>query len=158
MAQAARLISVMSVASGPLFFAALRRGPLTAFEFAGRSVELFKEVTGGDPLPAMTLEELGVRSQHSKQIWIDLDKPSPSMPPGELALLCSLVKWKNPSTVVEIGTYRGFTTLHLSRNTSENCRIFTADLPPAIAEQRASQSSDPHLIREAAASVRAFED
>jgi predicted O-methyltransferase YrrM len=156
--QAAKLFTVIGVASGPLLFAALRKGPTAAFEFAGRSLELFKELTTADPLPAITFEQLGVGSQCSKQIWIDLDKPSPSMPPGELALLCSLVRWKNPKTVVEIGTYRGFTTLHLSRNTSEACRIFTADLPPGMVEQKATQSSDPQLIREAARTKRVFGD
>jgi len=146
----------MGVASGPLLFAALRKGPLTAFEFASRSLELFKGLTAEDPLPSTTIEKLGVDSQYSKQIWIDLGQPSPSMPPGELALLCSLVKWKNPKTVVEIGTYKGFTTLHLSRNTSEMCRIFTVDLPPEAAGQKASRSSDPHLIKESVTSERVF--
>jgi predicted O-methyltransferase YrrM len=104
------------------------------------------------------LENLGAGNDHSKQIWIDLEKPSPSMPPGELALLCSLIKWKDPKTVVEIGTYRGFTTLHFSRNTADACRIFTVDLPPEAAGKRASQSSDPHMIKESARSERVFGD
>jgi predicted O-methyltransferase YrrM len=154
--QAAKLISVVGVASGPLLFAALRKGPLTAFEFAGRSLEIFKELTEDNPLPEIALEGIGATNHHGSQIWIDLNKPSPSMPPGELAILCALVKWKDPRTLVEIGTYKGFTTLHLSRNTNENCRIFTADLPPETADQKAAESSDPHLIKEAAKSDRAF--
>jgi len=154
--QAVKLVSVVGLASGPLFVGTLRKGPLIAFEFASRSLELFKELVTTDPLPATTLEKLGVGNGHSKQIWIDLEKPSPSMPPGELAVLCSLIRWKNPKTAIEIGTYKGFTTLHFSRNTSETCRIFTVDLPPEAAGKRASQSSDPHMIKESAISERAF--
>lgn len=154
--QCAKLASVVGLASGPLLFAALKKGPLTAFEFASRSLELFKDLATADTLPAVTLADLGVRNVHSKEIWIDLDRPSLSMPPGELALLCALVRWKDPTTVLEIGTYKGFTTLHLSKNTSQDCRIFTVDLPPEAAAKKASQSSDPHLIRESARSERAF--
>jgi len=154
--QFARLASVLGVASGPLFFAALKKGPLTAFDFAARSLELYKNLMNDGPLPTISLEKLGATNGHGNQIWIDLDQPSVSMPPGELALLCSLVRRKDPHTLVEIGTYRGFTTLHLSRNTPETCRIFTADLPPSEAEEKAAQSSDPHMIKEAARVDRAF--
>jgi len=56
--QAVKLASVVGLASGPLFVGTLRKGPLIAFEFASRSLELFKELVTTDPLPATTLRSL----------------------------------------------------------------------------------------------------
>jgi len=48
----------------------------------------------------------------------------------ETHFLSTLVKELNPQTVFEIGTYNGFTALHLAVNSPPACRIFTLDLPP----------------------------
>jgi Methyltransferase domain len=48
----------------------------------------------------------------------------------ELYSLCAAVKYFEPKGILEIGTFDGLTTLHLSLNTNEKCIIHTIDLPP----------------------------
>jgi predicted O-methyltransferase YrrM len=48
----------------------------------------------------------------------------------ETHFLATLVKELGPQAIFEIGTYNGFTTLHLAVNSPQSCRIFTLDLPP----------------------------
>lgn len=43
-----------------------------------------------------------------------------------ISRFCALLK---PKRVLEIGTYRGGMTYHIARNTPEDCRIWTLDLP-----------------------------
>lgn len=49
--------------------------------------------------------------------------------PVETQILATLVKYFQPKTVFEIGTYFGFTTLHFACNTPDNAVIYTMDLP-----------------------------
>ncbi len=154
--QLAKAISIVGSAASPLLLKALRNGPQAAFEFSARAVEMCNELTDDDVIPAVTLGELATR-RTSGEIWIDLGAPSGEMPPGELALLCSLARIFQPRRVVEIGTARGWTTLHLARNTPSDCRIFTVDLPPASASD-AARFSDPHLVRAAGKAARDFEN
>jgi predicted O-methyltransferase YrrM len=114
--QFAKAISIVGSAASPLLLKALRNGPQAAFEFSARAVEMCNELTEEDVIPAVTLGELAA-GRTCGEIWIDLRAPSGEMPPGELALLCSLARVFKPRRVVEIGTARGWTTLHLARNT-----------------------------------------
>ena len=49
--------------------------------------------------------------------------------PIEAQVLASLVSYLNPKTIFEIGTYTGFSTLHLKYNASPETVIYTLDLP-----------------------------
>jgi predicted O-methyltransferase YrrM len=49
--------------------------------------------------------------------------------PFETQIFSALVKALNPRQVMEIGTYNGFTTLHLLMNTSPDTVVYTLDLP-----------------------------
>ena len=49
---------------------------------------------------------------------------------GETQVLAALVVQLQPSSVFEIGTYNGFTTLHFAYNTPDDAVIYTLDLPP----------------------------
>jgi len=149
--------SVVAGAMSPLFIRALGRGFLSAFEFSARAHQLYDELAADDPIPVITLSQWGANLLKGQEIWVDLREPSPAMTAAELAYLCSLVKAQNPRLVVEIGTYRGFTTLHLSRNTADSCRIYTVDLPPQAAEN-AAQYSDPQLVKGSGAVPRVFGD
>lgn len=51
-------------------------------------------------------------------------------PVGELAQLALLTKAVAPRTVFEIGTFRGRTALNFALNSSDDCVIYTLDLPP----------------------------
>lgn len=141
----ARAASVVASAASPLLFRTLRFGPKAAFEFSARALEACREMTSCDPLPQVSIGSLAASRSGPRELWLDLDLPSGEMPPGELAYLCTLVRHWQPHCMVEIGTARGWTTRHLARNSPDDCRIFTVDLPPEDALDPAS-FSDPQLV------------
>jgi len=143
--QLARAASVVASAASPLLLRTLRFGPKTAFEFSARALEICREMTARDPLPQVSIGALTAGRSAPRELWLDLDLPSGEMPPGELAYLCTLVRHWQPHCIVEIGTARGWTTRHLARNSPDDCRIFTVDLPPEDALDSAS-FSDPQLV------------
>lgn len=156
-AQLAKAIAIVGSAASPLLLKSLRNGPQAAFEFSARAMEVCNELTEADLIPTVTLGDLAPNRAAAGEIWLDLGALSGEMPPGELASLCALVRLFKPRRVVEIGTARGWTTRHLARNTPEDCRIFTVDLPPVCAA-KAAHYSDPHLVQMAGKSVRDFAD
>jgi len=64
----------------------------------------------------------------------------------ETHFLATLVKEVNPQAIFEIGTYNGFTTLHLAINSPESCKIFTLDLPPDYNILKAKKLSYDDLL------------
>jgi predicted O-methyltransferase YrrM len=64
----------------------------------------------------------------------------------ETHFLSTLIKAVGPETIFEIGTYNGFTTLHLAVNSQPSCRIFTLDLPENYDERQASRFSYDDLL------------
>jgi hypothetical protein len=50
------------------------------------------------------------------------------MPDNELEVLCKIVRYNDPKTIFEIGTFLGRTTLQLAANSG--AQIYTLDLPP----------------------------
>ncbi len=155
--QLGKMVYLLGVTASPLLLRALCRGALQGFEFSARVFEIYHELWQRDPIPQTTLSEFGKITETGQQVWIDPTHPSSEMSPGELAVLCWLVKWKQPRMVVEIGTYRGFTTQHLSRNTGDSCRIYTVDLPAEVALGNPAAFSDPQLVKAAAGAQRAFD-
>ena len=153
--QLAKGACVVAGAISPLSVRALSRGFLIAFKYSAGARELYDELAEDDPIPVITLSHLSANLLKGQEIWVDLREPSPAMSAAELAYICSLARAQNPQVVVEIGTCRGFTTLHLSRNTAGSCRIFTVDLPPGFAE-KAPFYSDSHLVERSGAVPRVF--
>lgn len=149
-----KMASTFGSAFSPLLLRALTKGPLAAFEYSCQAAEAYDQVVGGNSIPLTHVSELGLAGD--QKIWIDLSQPSSEMTVGELAQLCGLVKWRNPQVVVEIGTYKGVTTMHLSRNSADTCRIFTVDLPPEMADKSSSKFSDPQLVQSALRTKRVF--
>jgi len=58
---------------------------------------------------------------------IDYQHSYGDLPLGELMMLCRIVRYRKPSIVFEIGTYRGGTTLQLGANS--RAEVYTLDLP-----------------------------
>lgn len=127
--QLARAASVIASAASPLLLKSLRLGPKAAFEFSARSLEICRELEQRDPLPSVCIGDLSCGRAAARELWLDLGAPSGEMPPGELAYVCTLIRQWRPRCIVEIGTARGWTTRHLARNSPDDCRIFTVDLP-----------------------------
>lgn len=48
----------------------------------------------------------------------------------ELQVLCAMVRMTAPTKILEIGTYRGWTTSNLALNSPPNCKIMTLDIAP----------------------------
>jgi predicted O-methyltransferase YrrM len=153
--QLVKAASILAGAISPLLIRALGRGFATAFEFSARTRELYHDLAEDDPIPVITISELSANLLKGQEIWVDLSEPPTAISAAELAYICSLVRAQRPRLVVEIGTFRGFTTLHLSRNTSESCQIFTVDLPPESAKDAPSYS-DSHLVKTCGAMPRVF--
>ena len=64
----------------------------------------------------------------------------------ETHFLATLIKAVDPKTIFEIGTYNGFTTLHLAVNSQPSCRIYTIDLPEDYDVRQASRFSYDDLL------------
>ena len=64
----------------------------------------------------------------------------------ETHFLATLVKELNPQTIFEIGTYNGFTALHMAVNSPQSCRIYTLDLPPDYDIDKVGNSSYDDLL------------
>lgn len=47
----------------------------------------------------------------------------------ELFYINLIIKFENPKTIIEFGTYNGRTTLNMAANSSADTKIFTVDLP-----------------------------
>lgn len=73
------------------------------------------------------------------------DEPPPFM--IDLISLCLLCRALQPRTVFEIGTFVGYTSLHMALNTGDDTRIHTLDLPPANRDTAlATTATDQKLI------------
>lgn len=151
-----KLAYLMGVTASPLLIRALLKGPLKGFEFSARTFEMYEDLMQKQQIPPTTLSEIVASDTCPQEIWLDISNSLTEMTSAELAILCSVIKWKQPRVVVEIGTYKGFTTQHLSRNTSNDCKIFTVDLPPETAPQYTTISSDPQLVQMAGKFQRVF--
>ncbi|HUF12205.1 MAG TPA: class I SAM-dependent methyltransferase [Longimicrobiales bacterium] len=59
--------------------------------------------------------------------WLDDESPPFVIDLLSLILLCRALR---PETILEIGTFVGYTALHMALNTPADTRVFTLDLPP----------------------------
>lgn len=76
----------------------------------------------------------------------------------EILCIASLVAYRKPKRILEIGTFDGNTTLQLALNTSKDAVIHTMDLPPGqIFTQMPVLDSDMQFIMDQEKVVRKFE-
>jgi len=59
--------------------------------------------------------------------WVDYSKAM---------IVTRFCKLLQPTKVLEIGTFRGGMAFHIARNTPDNCRIWTLDLPREMADNK----------------------
>ncbi len=64
----------------------------------------------------------------------------------ETHFMATLVEGYAPKTIFEIGTYNGFTTLHMAVNSPADCKIYTLDLPPGYDLTQAKGSSYDDIL------------
>ncbi len=78
----------------------------------------------------------------------------------DIISLCWLCRVLQPRTVFEIGTLRGYTTLHLALNTPADATVYTLDLPKAHSAWpllRTTVVDDAHIRASASAASYVFE-
>src|SRR5882724_411303 len=122
---------------------AIRSGPVATRHYLSEIYRCSK-TDAGLYLPMVTLEEIAPISTEFK-----VSRPwdwGGSMSITEISSICHLVAARAPRKVLEIGSFRGFTTLNLAINSPEG-EIHTLDLPldvnPATTE---FESNDLEII------------
>lgn len=92
------------------------------------------QLAAGRRLPARTVFELFPAAVQEVSIanpggytWLRDEPPEFAI---DLISLCLLCRALQPRTVFEIGTFVGYTSLHMALNTGADTRIYTLDLPP----------------------------
>ncbi|MGA9768308.1 MAG: class I SAM-dependent methyltransferase [Blastocatellia bacterium] len=105
---------------------AIRRGPGATKKYLAEIYRCSK-TDAGLYLPVVTLEEIAPFATEFK-----VSRPPDwggSMTITEISSLCHLVAARHPHKVLEIGSFRGLTTLNIAMNAPE-AEIHTLDLPP----------------------------
>jgi hypothetical protein len=120
------LLLTLNYAHPAALAVALRRGPGATRKYLSEIYRCSK-TDAGLYLPVVTLEELAPVATEFK-----VSRPPDwggSMTITEISSLCHLVAARHPRKVLEIGSFRGLTTLNIAMNAME-AEIHTLDLPP----------------------------
>lgn len=158
------------VLGGNLMSLPLLRHPSRFVGYVNEALFLHRALTGAHGLPQRNVFELfpdhdsvsvqfgGLRpSSLSGDTWFH---PIASYT-ADLVALCQLCQLLQPRRVFEIGTLRGYTTLHLALNTPPDARVFTLDLPPdrpAVPALQTTIVDDRHIRVHGAVERYFFDD
>lgn len=102
----------------------LRRGPSAVSRYL-KEIYRASKVTAGAHLPVLTIEEIV-----KKPVEVTIFRPENwncSMTLSEISTVCCLVAASKPTKILEIGTYRGLTTLNLALN-APRADVHTVDI------------------------------
>jgi hypothetical protein len=78
-------------------------------------------------IPKISISEIA-----ADDIWIQINGAPPkdgNISISESFVINKLIKYYNPQTIFEIGTFDGLTTLNMAANCSKDAKIYTLDLP-----------------------------
>lgn len=122
---------------------AVRRGPRAVKRYLSEMYRCSK-TDAGLYLPIITLEEMApVPTEFAVSRPPDWGG---SMTITEISSLCHLVAARRPRKVLEIGSFRGLTTLNIAMNAPE-AEIHTLDLPPGVSPgSTAFDTNDVNII------------
>jgi predicted O-methyltransferase YrrM len=122
---------------------ALRRGPRAATSYLSEIYRCSK-TDAGLYLPVVKLDEMATVATEFK-VSRPLDWGG-SMTITEISSLCHLIAARRPRKVLEIGSFRGLTTLNLAMNAPQ-AEIHTLDLPPDFDPAKTSfENHDAKII------------
>lgn len=113
------------------------RSPRRIVQYASDALFLRHALSGDRGLPEQNVWEAFTRSSDTSVRLASV--VTPSWPPtqstylADIVNLCRLCSLLQPQRVFEIGTYTGFSTLHLALNTPPGARIHSLDLPASDA-------------------------
>jgi len=123
---------------------AFKRGPGATRKYLSEIYRCSK-TDAGLYLPVVTLEEL-IAIPSEFRVARPLDWGG-SMTITEISSLCHLVAARRPRKILEIGSFRGLTTLNLAMN-APDAEIHTLDLPPDFdPAQTRFENNDANIIR-----------
>lgn len=118
----------------------LLRQPRRMVGFVGESLFSYQAYTGKHGLPQRNVFEVlnatdvqDIKLGHLKGHWVSYGDPWFHSVPSytadivSLSLLTQILK---PQVIFEIGTLRGYTTLHFALNSPDTAHVYTLDLPP----------------------------
>ncbi len=78
-------------------------------------------------IPAIAINELILTK--NPVITVEKEKVDGNVTLKELDIINKLIKYYNPKTIFEIGTFDGRTTLNMALNSNAKTKLFTLDLP-----------------------------
>jgi Predicted O-methyltransferase len=123
---------------------AFKRGPGATKKYLSEIYRCSK-TDAGLYLPVITLEEL-ISTPSEFRVARPPDW-SGSMTITEISSLCHLVAARRPQKILEIGSFRGLTTLNMAMN-APDAEIHTLDLPPDFdPAQTQFENNDASIIR-----------
>lgn len=133
--------------------AALRLGsPRRMVHYASEALFMRRALVQDRGLPEQQVWQALPHAPVADLVLANLDTGSwPAEQPSYLAdliNLCRLCAALQPSQIFEIGTYTGYSTLHLALNSPAHARVFTLDLPKqgsAAAALRTTLMDDAHI-------------
>lgn len=108
--------------------------PIKMLEYNAETIFLFKALANErglpqrnvfDVLPAKENMDITLGALHSESTWFS----KVASYSQDISSLCLLSRILEPKLVFEIGTGKGYTTLHFALNTPDDSRIITLDLP-----------------------------
>jgi methyltransferase family protein len=103
---------------------ALRRGPRAVVRYL-KEIYRASKLNAGAYLPVLTVEDIV-----KKPVEVRVFRPedgSCSMTLAEISTMCCLVAARRPAKILEVGTYRGLTTLNLALN-APLAEVHTVDI------------------------------
>jgi predicted O-methyltransferase YrrM len=124
---------------------AFRRGPRATKQYLSEMYRCSK-TDAGSYLPVVTLQQIAEVQTEFKVL-----RPADwggSMTITEISSLCHLVAARRPRKVLEIGSFKGLTTLNIAMNAPE-AEIHTLDLPQGFNPADTTfENNDVNIIRE----------
>ena len=160
----AAAIAARNLALGGNIAALALGSPRRMVHYASETLFMRRALTQDRGLPERTVwDALG--AQRSTAIRLaDLENESwpPSQPSylADIVNLCRICAALQPRTVFEIGTYRGYSTLHFALNVTPDATVYSLDLPKdgtATAALRTTIIDDAHIAGATATREYAFE-
>jgi predicted O-methyltransferase YrrM len=121
--------------------------PRAMVHYASEALFLRRALAGDRGLPEMPVwRAFGAEGDTVVRLANTENASWPAVQPSFLAdivNLCRICALCQPRRIFEIGTYRGYSTLHLALNAPDSARVYTLDLPKQVAAESAPGSESP---------------
>ncbi len=110
--------------------------PRKLWDFSKDAFGAFNNRVKPSRIPVRPIAEILPGGSRAASLFLSFDLPT-GISMSELVCLCALSRLWKPKNVLEIGTFTGVTAYHLAKNSPDDCRVFTMDLPEDYRESEA---------------------